>query len=151
MRSDTRELVTAETLTRQEAALESRGEWLEVRIDGTATAQPHPCESVAQIGSKRESERPSQQDILQALNEARTQAETARRIAAAQGRTLARMQDELFAARRTYKTQLAEHAALNEEQARRLAEADMHRKALEADLTKLRDRERAIRLLVQTP
>ncbi|MEA3154377.1 MAG: hypothetical protein QOK44_1966 [Betaproteobacteria bacterium] len=150
LRSETRESAAAETVMRQDAALEPKSEWLEVRVEPTPTALKQAQESVSQMGSQVDSEHRSRQEILKALSKARTQADTARRIAAAQGRTLARMQDEIVAARRAYEAQLTEHSARNEQQARRLAEADAHRKALEADLMRLRDRERAIRLLVQT-
>jgi hypothetical protein len=60
------------------------------------------------------------------------------------------MRDELVAARRAHQAELAEQHARNKEQARLLAEADLARKALEADLIKARlERQYALRLLVQ--
>jgi hypothetical protein len=109
-------------------------------------------ESVREMSLQLESERRSRQETLQALSEARTQADTQRGVAEAQRQTLTQMQDELAAARRTHEAQSAQHRARNEAQARMLAEAESHRKALEADLNRARmERECAIKLLAEQP
>jgi hypothetical protein len=152
LRSETPESAAPEIATRPDAAVESKSEWLEVKIEPTSTALKEAQERVSQISSQLDSERQSRQEILQALNEARTQADRQRSIAEAQRKMLAQAQDELAAVRRAHEAQRAQHSARNEAQARMLSEANMQRKALEADLVKARtERECAIRLLAETP
>jgi hypothetical protein len=148
--SNTRELTTARTATGQDSRLEGKKEWLEIQTQPIRTVQMQAQENVRQINSQLDSERPSRQQILQALSEARTQVDKERSVAKAQAQTLARMRDELVAARHAHQAALAEQDARNKEQARLLAEADLARTALEADLIKARlERKYALRLLVQ--
>jgi glutamate/tyrosine decarboxylase-like PLP-dependent enzyme len=124
----------------------------EAQTESMRIALKQAQESVRDMSSQLESERRSRQETLQALSEARTQADKQRSVAEAQRQTLTKVQDELAAARRAHEAQSAQHRARNEAQTRMLAEADIHRKALEADLNKTRmERECAIKLLAEQP